>query len=415
MPRVNENFLKLQAGFLFPEIARRVQEYASQHPDAVADKPIVRMGLGDVTQPLPTACVQAMHKAIDEQARSDTFHGYAQHVGYDWLRETIAEDDFQQRGCQISFDEVFISDGSKSDCSNILDLLAANGENRIAITDPAYPVYVDTNVIAGNTGAGDGKGGYGNLIYLPMTPENHFDPPKPTEPVDVVYLCYPNNPTGAVIDKPALQSWVDWANQTNTLLFFDAAYEAFITDDAIPHSIYECEGARTCAIEFRSYSKSAAFTGTRCGYCVIPNDVTAQTATGEPVALNPLWLRRQRTKFNSVNYAVQRAAQALYTDDGKQQVRDLTAYYLENARLLRAAFEQAGLDVYGGTNAPYLWVRTPNGLDSWGFFDLLLTKAHVVITPGVGMGPAGEGFVRVSAFPTREDVQRVTERIGSLL
>ncbi|QDU71638.1 LL-diaminopimelate aminotransferase [Mucisphaera calidilacus] len=415
MARVNENFLKLQSGFLFPEIARRVEAYTQEHAGAVADKPIIKMGLGDVTQPLPAACVEAMHKAVDEQASADSFHGYAQHVGYDWLREAIAEHDFRSRGCDIAFDEVFISDGAKSDCANILDLLASGGVNRMAITDPAYPVYVDTNVIAGNTGAGLEGGGYEGLLYLAMTPDNGFDPPKPTEPVDVVYLCYPNNPTGAAIGKEALQAWVDWARERDVLLFFDAAYEAFITDPAVPHSVFECDGAAECAIEMRSYSKSAAFTGTRCGYCVIPKALTAKTAADDRVQLNPLWLRRQRTKFNSVCYIVQRAAEALYSDAGKAQVRERAAYYLENARLLGAAIRAAGLSVHGGENAPYLWVGTPDGMDSWGFFDHLLREAHVVVTPGAGMGPAGEGFVRVSAFPSREDVERVVERVGPLL
>ncbi|MEQ9453124.1 MAG: LL-diaminopimelate aminotransferase [Phycisphaeraceae bacterium] len=415
MPRVNEHFLKLQAGFLFPEIARRVEAYAKEHASEVKAKPIVKMGLGDVTQPLPGVCVEAMHQAVDEQSRAETFHGYAQHVGYDWLRETIAEHDFRARGCDISFDEVFISDGSKSDCANILDLLATGDANRFAITDPAYPVYVDTNVIAGNTGAGVEGGGYEGLVYLAMTPDNGFDPPKPPgNDVDVVYLCYPNNPTGAVISKEALQSWVDWANRTGALLLFDAAYEAYITDPAVPHSIYECAGAKSCAIEFRSYSKSAAFTGTRCGYCVVPKGLTASTADGRAVELNPLWVRRQRTQFNSVCYVVQRAAEALYTVEGKTQVKQMVGYYLENARLLREAITAAGLRVYGGESAPYLWVEAPGGISSWDFFDRLLREGHIVTTPGSGMGPAGEGFVRVSAFPSREDVMRVVDRLGAI-
>lgn len=415
MPRINDNYLKLKAGYLFPEIGRRVSAFAAANPDAN----IIKLGIGDVTEPLPEACRTAMIRAVNEMGKPETFHGYGPEQGYAWLREAIAKNDFQSRGCDIDASEIFVSDGSKCDSGNILDILATAPGNKqpntIAVGDPVYPVYVDTNVMAGNTGEVDESGRYAGLVYLPMTAENDFEPALPDQPVDVVYLCYPNNPTGATASRATLEKWVNYALKHDTLILFDAAYHAFITDPDIPHSIYEIDGARRCAIEFRSFSKNAGFTGTRCAFTVVPKSLTGKDADGNDVELHRLWNRRQSTKFNGVSYIVQRGAEAVYSEDGKAQIAELTAFYMENARLIREALTAAGMKVYGGTNAPYVWVKTPADTTSWEFFDQLLSEANVVGTPGSGFGAAGEGYFRISAFNSRENVEEALQRIGKKL
>ncbi|MCP9934130.1 LL-diaminopimelate aminotransferase [Cyanobium sp. Candia 9D4] len=408
MVQVNDSYLRLKAGYLFPEIARRVKAFTEAHPGAA----VIRLGIGDVTEPLPAACREAMQQAIEAMGTREGFHGYGPEQGYGWLREAIARHDFQSRGCEVSAEEIFISDGSKCDSSNILDILGAG--NRIAVTDPVYPVYVDSNVMAGRTGDADGGGRYGGLTYLPITAANGFVAPLPEQPVDLIYLCFPNNPTGAVATREQLKQWVDYALAHNALILFDAAYEAFISDPELPHSIYEIEGARRCAIEFRSFSKNAGFTGTRCAFTVVPRGLTGTTAAGEPVELWGLWNRRQSTKFNGVSYIVQRGAEAVYSPEGKEQVRGLIRFYMENAAIIRRELEAAGLQVYGGQQAPYVWIKTPDGLDSWGFFDHLLNQAHVVGTPGSGFGAAGEGYFRLSAFNSRANVDEAMRRIRAL-
>lgn len=405
---VNENYLKLKAGYLFPEIARRVKAFAAANPDAQ----IIRLGIGDVTEPLPEACRTAMVRAVNELGKRETFHGYGPEQGYAWLREVVAKSDYQARGCDISPDEIFVSDGSKCDTSNILDILASGRANVIAVTDPVYPVYVDTNVMAGNAGGVNDAGRYDGLLYIPVTAENDFVPTLPTQKVDVIYLCYPNNPTGSVLTQSQLQQWVDYAREHKSLILFDAAYEAYITDETIPHSIYECEGAKEVAIEFRSFSKNAGFTGVRCAWTVVPQALKGLTAGGEEVELHKLWMRRHTTKFNGVSYIVQRGAEAVYSEDGREQIGQIIAFYLENARLIREGLESAGLEVFGGVNAPYVWLKTPAGLSSWAFFDKLLSDAHVVGTPGSGFGAAGEGYFRISAFNSRENVEEAMNRIG---
>jgi LL-diaminopimelate aminotransferase len=409
MVQVNGNYLKLKAGYLFPEIARRVKAFSEANPAA----PIIRLGIGDVTEPLPEACRQAMKAAIDEMGSREGFHGYGPEQGYPWLREAIARHDFQARGCEVSAEEIFISDGSKCDSSNILDILG--DDNRIAVTDPVYPVYVDSNVMAGHTGAADERGRYGGLTYLPVTAENGFVAPLPQEKVDLIYLCFPNNPTGAVATKEQLRRWVDYARANDALILFDAAYEAFIREPQLPRSIYEIEGARQCAIEFRSFSKNAGFTGTRCALTVVPKELKGTTASGEAVELWGLWNRRQSTKFNGVSYVVQRGAEAVYSPEGQDQVARLIDFYMENAAIIRRELSAAGLAVYGGEHAPYVWVKTPAGLDSWGFFDALLQKAHVVGTPGSGFGAAGEGYFRLSAFNSRTNVEEAMRRVRAAL
>jgi LL-diaminopimelate aminotransferase len=405
MATINDNYLKLKAGYLFPEIARRVNTFAQANPDA----PIIRLGIGDVTEPLPVACRTAMTNAIEDMGDRDKFKGYGPEQGYAWLREAIATNDFQARGCEIDASEIFISDGSKCDCGNILDIFGH--DNTIAVTDPVYPVYVDTNVMAGNTGDANEKGEYGGLVYLPITAANDFTAQIPTEKVDLIYLCFPNNPTGATATKAHLQAWVDYAKTHGSIIFFDAAYEAFITDPSLPHSIYEIEGARDCAIEFRSFSKNAGFTGTRCALTVVPKTLTAKAADGGDVELWKLWNRRQSTKFNGVSYIVQRGAEAVYSPEGKAQIKSLISFYMENAKIIRTELTAAGLEVHGGTNAPYVWVKTPDGLSSWDFFDKLLTNCHVVGTPGSGFGAAGEGYFRISAFNSRANVEEAMKRI----
>lgn len=405
MVTINENYLKLKAGYLFPEIARRVNAFVEAHPAAS----VIRLGIGDVTEPLPQACREAMVKAVEEMGDRATFQGYGPEQGYGWLREKIADQDFQARGCDIDASEIFISDGSKCDCGNILDIFGSN--NTIAVTDPVYPVYVDTNVMAGHTGPADASGKYGGLVYLPISAENDFTAKIPTEKVDLIYLCFPNNPTGAVASREALQAWVDYARANGSLILFDAAYEAFITDPSIPHSIYELEGARDCAIEFRSFSKNAGFTGTRCAFTVVPKSLRAKTADGSEIEIWGLWNRRQATKFNGVSYIVQRGAEAVYSEAGQAQVRQLIDFYMENAKIICDRLSTAGLQVYGGVNAPYVWVKTPDGLSSWDFFDRLLSSAHVVGTPGAGFGSAGEGYFRISAFNSRQNVDEALDRI----
>jgi LL-diaminopimelate aminotransferase len=405
MATINNNYLKLKAGYLFPEIARRVNAFAQANPDA----PIIRLGIGDVTEPLPVACRAAMTQAVEDMGDREKFKGYGPEQGYAWLREAIATNDFQARGCDIDASEIFISDGSKCDCGNILDIFGH--DNTIAVTDPVYPVYVDTNVMAGNTGDANDKGEYGGLVYLPITAANDFTAQIPTEKVDLIYLCFPNNPTGAVATKAHLTAWVAYAKAHGSIIFFDAAYEAFITDPSLPRSIYEIEGAKDCAIEFRSFSKNAGFTGTRCALTVVPKTLTAKAADGSDVELWKLWNRRQATKFNGVSYIIQRGAEAVYSPAGKAQVKELIGFYMENAKIIRQELTAAGLEVHGGINAPYVWVKTPNGLSSWDFFDKLLTNCHVVGTPGSGFGAAGEGYFRISAFNSRANVEEAMTRI----
>ena len=405
MATINDNYLKLKAGYLFPEIARRVNAFAADNPDA----DIIKLGIGDVTEPLPEACRLAMIQAVEDMGQRDTFKGYGPEQGYLWLREKIAAQDFQVRGCQVDASEIFVSDGAKCDTGNILDIFGKS--NKIAVTDPVYPVYVDTNVMAGHTGDAKESGEYEGLVYLPISAENDFVAPLPIEKVDLIYLCFPNNPTGATATKEQLQAWVDYAKANEAIIFFDAAYEAFITDESLPHSIYEIEGARDCAIEFRSFSKNAGFTGTRCAYTVVPKTLTAKAADGSSVELWKLWNRRQSTKFNGVSYIVQRGAEAVYSTDGKAQIQALVGFYLENAQIIREQLTAAGIQVYGGTNAPYIWLKTPENLTSWEFFDRLLQTCNVVGTPGSGFGAAGEGYFRISAFNSRENVEMAMKRI----
>ena len=405
MIHVNENYAKLQASYLFAEIARRIRAYEAENPP----RPIIRMGIGDVTEPLPPACVAAMHRAVDEMAARETFRGYGPEQGYAFLREAIAANDFQSRGADIAADEIFVSDGAKCDTANIQELFADN--IRIAVPDPVYPVYVDTNVMAGRTGpAADGR--YAGLVYLDGSADNGFVPPLPAEAVDLIYLCFPNNPTGATATREQLAAWVDYARANKALILFDAAYEAFIRDPSIPHSIFEIPGARECAIEFRSFSKTAGFTGTRCAFTVIPKDCHAYTANGEPITLHPMWMRRHTTKFNGVSYPVQRAAEAVYSPEGQKQVRDIIDFYLGNAAIVRETMRKLGLSAVGGENSPYIWVRT--GGSSWDFFDRLLRECQVVVTPGAGFGRCGEGYIRISAFYSRANVEEAMARLSAL-
>lgn len=410
MALINENFLKLKAGYLFPEIARRVKLFTEANPEAA--KRLIRCGIGDVTEALPEAVRYAMHEAVDEMGDRGTFKGYGPEQGYEFLRKAIAENDFQARGIAVDADEIFISDGSKCDTGNILDIFGRG--NKIAITDPVYPVYVDTNVMIGNTGEADENGAYSGLTYLKCGPENGFVPAIPSERVDLAYLCYPNNPTGATATRAQLEAWVQYALKNDTIILYDAAYEAFIQDPAIPRSIFEIEGARDCAIEFRSFSKNGGFTGMRCAFVVIPKGLMGKTASGEKQAIHSLWSRRHSTKFNGASYIIQKGAEALYSAEGKSQVKALIEHYMGNAKLLVQACKDAGLDVYGGVNAPYVWVKTPNGLTSWQMFDKMLNEAKVVITPGSGFGSAGEGFFRISAFNSRANVEEVCRRIQAL-
>ncbi len=405
MVTINENYQRLPGSYLFSEIARRVAAYSEANPS----KRLIRLGIGDVTRPLTPAVTQAMHQAVDEMATVTGFHGYGPEQGYAFLREAIAKEDYQARGADITPDEIFVSDGAKSDCGNIGDIFGV--DNVVAVCDPVYPVYVDTNAMAGRAGHYDGdKGRWDRLVYMPCVAENGFSPDIPSRPVDLIYLCFPNNPTGAVATRAQLQAWVDHANATGAVILFDSAYEAFITDPAIPHSIFEIPGAKTCAIEFRSFSKTAGFTGTRCAYTVIPKDLVRGG-----VALNGMWNRRQCTKFNGAPYVVQRGAAAIYTPEGRAQVRETIGYYLNNARVIREGLAGVGLTVCGGENSPYVWARTPDGLGSWAFFDRLLQQANVVTTPGAGFGPSGEGYIRLTAFGGAEDTVEAVGRIKAIL
>lgn len=397
MSLLNENFLKLQSNYLFSDIAKRVENFRRNNPDAR----LIRLGIGDVTQPLPAACLEAMHKAVDEQASTATFRGYGPEQGYDFLRKAIIEGDFIPRGVSLDMDEVFVSDGAKSDCGNIGDILSP--ACRVGVTDPVYPVYVDSNVMGGR-----------NISLMPAGFADGFVPRIPQEKLDVIYLCYPNNPTGTTLTKEQLSAWVDYARKNGSIIIFDAAYEAYIREDGIPHSIYEIEGAKEVAIEIRSFSKTAGFTGTRCGYTVVPKALVLTADDGSKVQLNALWNRRQCTKFNGTSYITQRAAEAVYTPEGRQQVKDVIDYYMRNASYIRTKLQEYGFTVFGGVNAPYIWVKTPEGLGSWEFFDLLLNKINVVTTPGAGFGKEGEGFIRITAFGTYENCVEAMERFATL-
>jgi len=410
MAYLNESYLKLQAGYLFPEIARRVREFCKKNPEAA--KRLIRCGIGDVTEPLPRAAIEAMKRAVDELGERETFRGYGPEQGYEFLRSAIAQKDFRDRKIEIADDEIFLSDGSKCDCGYVLDILGS--QNKIAITDPVYPVYVDTNVMAGHTGPAKADGSYEGIVYLPCTAENNFVPQPPKEHVDLVYLCFPNNPTGAVASRPQLEEWVKYAREHEALLLFDAAYEAYISQPDIPHSIFEIPGARECAIELRSFSKTGGFTGVRCGFTVMPKTLLARTEGGRKLPLHPLWHRRWSTKANSVSYPVQRGAEGLYSPEGRKQVRALVDHYMGNAKILREGATAAGLKVFGGQNAPYIWVKTPDGVTSWQMFDRMLNDLNVVITPGSGFGAQGEGYFRISAFNSRENAEEVARRLGKL-
>ncbi len=408
MAHINENYLKLRGGYLFPEIGRRVREYQKNHPEAE----IIRMGIGDVTQPLCQAVIKAFHEGVEEMSKTETFKGYGPEQGYEFLREAIAENDYRSRGVDIKPGEIFISDGAKCDTGNILEIFGH--DNIIAVQDPVYPVYVDTCVMGGRTGEYLENGYFRGLVYLPCTAEIGFMPEIPREKIDIVFLCYPNNPTGASAGRDELKRWVDYALRNNVIILYDSAYEAYITDPAIPHSIYEIEGAREVAIEFRSFSKTAGFTGTRCAYTVVPENLKASASDGTLKPLHPLWLRRQTTKFNGVSYPVQKAAAAVFSPEGKIQIRETINYYMENARILREGLTRMGFSVYGGVNAPYVWVNSGRGISSWDLFDMLLSRANVVCTPGSGFGPSGEGYIRFSAFAQRENVVKAIERIGNM-
>ena len=397
MSLINENFLKLQDSYLFSTIAKKVAKYTEENPD----KQIIKLGIGDVTRPIVPACVEAMHKAVDEIGTAEGFKGYGPEQGYDFLRTAIVENDYKTRGVEIEKDEIFVSDGAKCDCGNIVDIFGK--ENKVAITDPVYPVYLDTNIMSGR-----------EVIYLPVTAENNFVPELPKEKVDMIYLCFPNNPTGTVLTKEELKKWINYAKENNSVILYDAAYEAFITEENIPHSIYEVEGAKEVAIEFRSYSKTAGFTGVRCAYVVIPKELKGKTKDGEEVSYNKLWNRRTCTKFNGVSYIVQKAAEATYSEEGRKQIQENINYYLENAKIIKQGLEKAGFTCYGGVNSPYVWLKVPDGMTSWEFFDELLEKANVVGTPGSGFGPHGEGYFRLTAFGTKENTQKAIERIMNL-
>lgn len=394
MSFINENFLKLQDSYLFSTIAKKVAKYMEENPD----KKIIKLGIGDVTKPIVPACLEAMHKAVEEIGTKEGFKGYGPEQGYPFLRKAIVENDYKARGTQIQEDEIFVSDGAKCDCGNIVDIFATN--NKVAITDPVYPVYLDTNIMAGR-----------EVIYLPVTAENDFKPELPKEKVDMIYLCFPNNPTGTVLKKEDLKKWVDYAKENKAIILYDAAYEAFITEGNVPHSIYEIEGAKEVAIEFKSYSKTAGFTGVRCAYVVVPKALKGYTKTGEEVLLNPLWNRRTCTKFNGVSYVVQRAAEATYSEEGKRQIGENIKYYLENAKIIKEGLEEAGYAVYGGVNSPYVWLRVPKNMTSWEFFDKLLEEVNIVGTPGSGFGEHGEGYFRLTAFGTKENTIEAIERI----
>ena len=405
MAHINSNYQKLPGSYLFSEIARRVAAYSEAHPEAK----LIKLGIGDVTRPLVPAVIEALHKAVDEMGAAETFRGYGPEQGYDFLREAVAKYDYAARGVTIAPDEIFISDGAKSDCGNIGDLFSP--DNKVAVCDPVYTVYVDTNAMSGRAGEYDAEQGrWDNICYMPTTAENGFVPALPDEPVDIIYLCSPNNPTGTVLNRDQLKVWVDYANEHDAIILFDAAYEAFIVEEDVPHTIYEIEGAKTCAIEFRSYSKTAGFTGTRCGFSVVPKELIREGAS-----LNAMWNRRQTTKFNGTAYLIQRGAAAVYTEEGQKQVRENIAYYQRNAKVIKEGLAAAGVEVYGAVNSPYVWARTPDGMSSWDFFDLLLHEANVVTTPGAGFGPHGEGYIRMTAFGDADQTVEAVERVVKLL
>ncbi len=409
MALVNEHFLKLPGSYLFSDIAKKVNTFRITHPK----QEVIRLGIGDVTRPLPPVCIEAMHKAVEEMADARTLRGYGPEQGYDFLIEAIIKHDYLPRGIHFGPTEIFVNDGAKSDTGNIGDIL--RHDNSVGVTDPIYPVYIDSNVMCGRAGVLEGNGQWSNVTYMPCTAENDFIPEIPDKRIDIVYLCYPNNPTGTTLTKPELKKWVDYALANDTLILFDAAYEAFIREDDVPHSIYEIKGAKKCAIEFRSFSKTAGFTGVRCGYTVVPKELTAATLEGERIPLNKLWNRRQSTKFNGTSYITQRAAEAIYTPEGQRQIKETIDYYMDNARTMKQGFEAAGLKVYGGVNAPYIWLKTPDGTSSWRFFEQMLYEANVVGTPGVGFGPSGEGYIRLTAFGKHEDCVEAMKRIWKWL
>lgn len=404
MALINENYLKLPGSYLFSEIARRVEAYKSANPEAN----IIRLGIGDVTKPLPAAVIAGLHTAVDEMADEKTFKGYGPEQGYDFLLEKIIEFDFKTRGVDLAADEIFVSDGSKSDTANFQEIFSQN--TKIAITDPVYPVYVDSNVMAGRSGTLGADGKWSDMVYIPCTAENGFVPQLPTEKVDLIYLCFPNNPTGTTINKTELKKWVDYAKANQAIILYDAAYEAYIQEDDVPHSIYEIEGAKEVAVEFRSFSKNAGFTGTRCSYVVVPKQVMGYTEAGEPVEINKLWNRRHCTKFNGVPYIIQKGAEAVYTEAGQTQIKALVEYYMNNAKMIREGVASTGIEVFGGINAPYIWLKTPAGMDSWTFFDKLLNEVNIVGTPGVGFGPSGEGYFRLTAFGSKENTEEAIRR-----
>ena len=409
MALINENYQKLPSNYLFSEIAKRVNIYQTQNPKAK----IIRLGIGDVTQPLPKVCIDAMKIAVDEMADAKTFRGYGPEQGYEFLRNKIADYNYKRRGINVNADEIFISDGSKCDCGNIQEIFSLN--SKIAIADPVYPVYLDTNVMAGRTGDLNTKGHFEGVVYLPCTAENDFSPDPPNVKVDLIYLCSPNNPTGTTISKSLLKKWIAYAKENESIILYDAAYAAYITEPDVPRSIYEVDGARDCAIEFRSFSKTAGFTGTRCGYVVIPNELTGKTQDGKNVSLKNLWLRRQTTKFNGTAYIVQRGAEAIYSDEGQMQVKKLIEYYMTNAKIIRKGLAKIGLTAYGGVNAPYIWLKTPDNMPSWKFFDKLLNEANVVGTPGAGFGPCGENYFRLTSFGDRDNTIEAINRIQTQL
>lgn len=409
MIKVNENFLKLQDSYLFSTIAKKVSEFQKENPDAK----IIKLGIGDVTRPIANSIITAMENAVKEMGNSETFRGYGPEQGYDFLRNKIVEFDFQKRGVDISPDEVFISDGAKCDCGNIVDIFGIN--NKVAITDPVYPVYLDTNVMSGRTGNYNSETGkYDKIIYIPATAENNFVPELPEKIPDIIYLCYPNNPTGTTLSKEELKKWVEYAKEHQSIILFDAAYEAFITESDVPHSIYEIEGAKEVAIECRSFSKTAGFTGLRCAYMVVPKDLVGYTENGQEIPLHKLWNRRHGTKFNGVSYPIQRAAEAVYSEEGQKEIKENIKYYLENAKTIKNGLQEAGFTVFGGVNSPYVWLKVPDEMTSWEFFDKLLTKANVVGTPGVGFGPSGEGYFRLTGFGTKENTAEAVERIKKI-
>lgn len=408
MVTLNENFLKLQKNYLFADIAQKVNAYKEAHPEAQ----IIRLGIGDVTRPLAPAVIQALHKAVDEMGSAETFRGYGPEHGYEFLRRAIVDNDFSPRGITLDTDEIFINDGAKSDTGNFGDILGT--DNSICVTDPIYPVYIDSNVMGGRAGSVE-NGMWSDITYCSCTSKNNFVPELPAHSTDMIYLCYPNNPTGTTLSREELEKWVAYALAHHSILLYDAAYEAYITTEGIPHSIYEIEGAKKCAVEFHSYSKTAGFTGLRCGYTVVPKELVVKSNSGEMVQLNQLWNRRQCTKFNGTAYIVQRAAEATYSEEGKRQVRETIDYYMTNARIMRETLTEVGLQVYGGIDAPYLWLKTPEGVGSWEFFEQLLTQIHVVSTPGVGFGPAGEGYIRLTAFGKREDCEEAMRRLKEMM